>query len=109
MSKIIISIDRPPEQMHHGTNVLFVRCKMKVVKKFVPVLAKFDQNGITPLQIIWNDGRVFDIDRVLDIRPAASIKAGGFGIRYTCKILNKETYLFYEDLRWFVEAKSPDC
>lgn len=78
---------------------------MKVVKKFVSVTAKFDQNGITPLQIFWSDGRIFEIDRITDVRPAASIPAGGFGIRYTCKIAGKERLLFYEDPRWFVEAK----
>ncbi|PKM61725.1 MAG: hypothetical protein CVU99_02280 [Firmicutes bacterium HGW-Firmicutes-4] len=80
---------------------------MKVVKKFVSVTAKFDQDGITPLQIIWPDGRVFDVDRVLDVRPAASIAVGGLGIRYKCKIAGKERLLFYEEPRWFVEAKSP--
>lgn len=80
---------------------------MKLVKKFVEVVARFDEDGITPLSIQWPDGRVFDIDRVLDARPAASITVGGFGIRYTCKIGKKETYLFYEEPRWFVEAKSP--
>lgn len=25
--------------------------------------------------------------------------------RYTCRILNQESYLFYEEPRWFVEAK----
>ncbi|MBC3897999.1 hypothetical protein GH811_00030 [Acetobacterium malicum] len=80
---------------------------MKVVKKFVSVTAKFDQNGITPLKIFWSDGRVFDIDRVTDVRPAASIVVGGLGIRYKCKIGGKERLLFYEQPRWFVEAKSP--
>jgi len=78
---------------------------MKVVKKFVEVVAKFDEDGITPLSIQWPDGRVFDIDRILDVRPAASIPAGGFGIRYTCKVGGKERLLFYEEPRWFVEAK----
>jgi len=79
---------------------------MKVVKKFVEVIAKFDEDGITPQSIHWPDGRVFYINQVLDVRPAASIPAGGFGIRYTCRI-GKERLLFYEQPRWFVEAKSP--
>lgn len=82
---------------------------MKVAKKFVQVTAKFDENGITPLQIFWSDGRIFKIDRILDVRPAASIKAGGFGIRYTCRIKGSETFLFYEEPRWFVEAKIPSA
>ncbi|PKM60036.1 MAG: hypothetical protein CVU99_10300 [Firmicutes bacterium HGW-Firmicutes-4] len=78
---------------------------MKLVKKFVKVTARFDEDGITPLSVQWPDGRVFDIDRILDVRPAASIAVGGLGIRYTCRIGKKETYLFYEEPRWFVEAK----
>ena len=31
---------------------------------------------ILPRQLVWEDGRVFAIDRVKDIRPAASLKAG---------------------------------
>ncbi|NLN04401.1 MAG: hypothetical protein GX166_06245 [Clostridiaceae bacterium] len=77
---------------------------MKVRKVFVEVIAKFDPDGVvTPLAIIWEDGRRFEIDKVLDIRRAASLKAGGIGIRYTCRIRNKETYLYYEGPNWFVE------
>lgn len=79
---------------------------MKVVKKFVEVVVKFDEDGMAPLSIHWPDGRVFYINQVLDVRPAASIKAGGFGIKYTCKINGKEKLLFYEEPRWFVEAKN---
>ena len=45
------------------------------------------------------------IDKVTDVRYAASLKAGGAGIRYTCQISGKERYLFLEDQRWFVDAK----
>jgi len=74
---------------------------------YVKVIAEFDEAGsIRPLSIAWEDGRKFCVDRVLDVRRAASTKAGGQGIRYTCRIMGKETYLFNDDGRWFVEAKS---
>ena len=74
-------------------------------KVIVEVYAHFDAYGtLTPKKIKWEDGRVFTIDRILDIRRAASLKAGGQGIRYTCRIQNKETYLFFDDPVWFVEA-----
>ena len=74
-------------------------------KVYVDVIAKFDIYGkIKPISLTWEDGTVYEIDRVLDSRPAASLKAGGVGIRFTCRILNKETYLFKEDDRWFVEG-----
>ena len=75
-------------------------------KVFVEVTARFDAEGkITPLSLLWEDGTVYEIDRVLDVRRAASLKAGGMGIRYTVRINGKQSYLFYEEPRWFVEAK----
>lgn len=73
------------------------------MKQYVSVTAKFDSDGnILPLSIHWDDGRSFDIDRITDIRYAASLKIGGAGIRYTCRIKQNEKYLFLEDNRWFV-------
>lgn len=76
-------------------------------KVFVEVQAKFDKNGnIVPLSILWEDGTVYTVDRVLDIRKAASLKVGGAGIRYTCRIKGKATYLFLDEQTWFVEGKN---
>lgn len=77
-----------------------------VRKVYVEVTARFDVDGnITPLSVTWEDGTVYEIDKVVDQRRAASLKAGGIGMRYTCRILNQESYLFYENPKWFVEAK----
>ncbi len=77
-----------------------------VRKVYVEVTARFDVDGnITPLSVTWEDGTVYEIDKVLDQRRAASLKAGGIGMRYTCRILGQESFLFYEEPRWFVEAK----
>lgn len=77
-----------------------------VRKVFVEVYAVFDTLGyIHPVELRWEDGRTFEIDRVLEVCPAASLKAGGVGLRYTCRILGKQTYLFLEKDRWFVEGK----
>ena len=79
-------------------------------KKYVDVLALHKADGqILPVMLIWDDGRRYHIDRVLDVRRAASLKAGGVGVRYTCRILNKTRYIWYEDPAWFVESKdAPD-
>ena len=75
-------------------------------KVYVSVLAICNQDGTTkPLGVIWPDGRKFGIDTVLDIRKAASYRAGGTGIRYTCEICGKAVYLYDEDGRWFMEGK----
>ena len=43
---------------------------------YVKIRADFDENGIMlPRVIIWEDGRRFPIDRVSDIRQAASMKS----------------------------------
>lgn len=74
-------------------------------KKFVRVLLDTDESGKkNPQMIVYNDEK-FEIDKVLDIRNCASFKAGGFGERYTVRIGEHTTYLYYENGRWFVEEK----
>ncbi len=73
---------------------------------FVEVIEKFTKDGKkVPLIIKWEDGRCFYIDKVTDVRRAASLKAGGQGIRYRCRINGKETYLWLEEDKWFVDSK----
>ena len=75
-------------------------------KVYVDVIASFSHDGtMLPMEVCWPDGRIFPVDRVLDVRQAASLKVGGCGMRYTCRILGKQTYLFFEEDRWFVESK----
>ena len=70
------------------------------------VVAEFSrEGGITPLRVEWEDGRSFEIDRVLDVRRAPAAKAGGYGTRYTVRVSGHETYLFEDEGRWFVEAR----
>lgn len=74
-------------------------------KVYVEVIAKTTVEGILiPLSIKWEDGMIYEIDRVLDARRASS-KVGGDGIRYTIRINFKQTYLFKEHDRWFVEGR----
>lgn len=75
-------------------------------KIFVSVFAKFNTLGqVIPASFEWEDGRVFEIDQILDIQKAASLKAGGMGVRYLCRVCGKRIYLYLEDSRWFIEAK----
>lgn len=90
---------------------------------YVELGVRFSPDGaMTPLQLIWKDGRIFEIDKVVEVRRAAS-GAGSMGLRYTVKIMGQERRLFFEDTysdtgrpRWFVEtegrapaADPPDC
>lgn len=88
---------------------------MKSKKVYIDVLAAFDPDGrIVPVQFRWTDGRKYQIDKVIDIRPAPSLKAGGQGDRYTVRLLGQERYMFLEHdpdltsnrLRWFVEGNT---
>lgn len=75
-------------------------------KRYVQVISDTDEEGrVTPLAIVWDAGVRFAVDKVLDRRQAHSLKTGGTGIRYTIRVRNQTTYLFYENPRWFVEAK----
>ncbi|MGI5849021.1 MAG: hypothetical protein ACOX8Q_02970 [Christensenellales bacterium] len=75
-------------------------------KVYVKVEALFYPDGrLEPLAFWWENGRRYTIDRIVDICRAASLKAGGTGIRYTCLIRGNQTFLFFEEDRWFIERK----
>lgn len=77
-------------------------------KIYVAVTAEFGEDGsVRPTAVRWEDGRLFSIDRIIDVRRAASLKAGGAGIRYTIQVGSRITHLFQEESRWFVERKAP--
>ena len=75
-------------------------------KIYVSVRADHLLNGrIRPLMFRAKDGPVVRIDRILDEREAPSLKAGGQGMRYTCRIGEKQLYLFHDHVYWFIEAE----
>lgn len=75
-------------------------------KIYVNVCAEFNADGsLIPLSFVWENGTRYTIDRVTDVRLAASLKAGGIGMRYTCRVRGRLTYLFLDDNRWFMERK----
>jgi len=78
----------------------------RACKVIVLVCAEFETDGtLTPISFVWEDGTRYTIDKVLDVRRAASLKAGGTGMRYTCVVRGKQTYLYLEEDRWFMERK----
>ncbi|MGI5892103.1 MAG: hypothetical protein ACOX7H_05120 [Bacillota bacterium] len=86
----------------------------KPIKVYVPVSATFDSEGrMLPRKLRWEDGKVYTIDQILEMRPAPSLKAGGQGDRYTIRINGQQSFLFFERNpgfsgeigRWFVERK----
>lgn len=78
-----------------------------MTKRYVSVLVLFDEVGNkTPKQIFLEDV-CYEINKVLEIKNAASLKVGGIGERFKVRINKTETFLFYEKEveKWFVELK----
>lgn len=78
---------------------------MQREKRYIAVDVRFSTEGrLRPLQILFDEGRVYQIDQIKDVCRRAS-EVGGVGDRYTCIINGQERYLWFEKGRWFVEAK----
>ena len=75
-------------------------------KVYVTVNAEHRSDGkCQPQSIRMANNALYQIDKVLQVTPAASM-VGGKGIRYTVRIGRHEALLFDEQNgRWFVEAK----
>lgn len=74
-------------------------------KVYVKAIVEMDENGNKkPMSIVYKD-KNYVIDRVLDVKNAVSMKVGGIGERYLVRIMNKETYIYFEKNKWFVEEK----
>lgn len=74
-------------------------------RRYVAMDVHYTEDGkITPSRLYWDDGKSFEIDRVTDVRPGVSLKAGAAGLRYTCFILGKERHVYLSEGKWFVET-----
>lgn len=86
----------------------------RYIRQYLDVDVSFDPDGrMRPKSLTWIDGKKFEIDRVLDIRPAHAEKAGGQGDRYKIRVHGRDREIFFEhnpDIssmcigRWFVEV-----
>lgn len=74
-------------------------------KRFVKVLTEIDENGKkTPISLVFDD-TTYTIDRVLEVKNCASFKVGGIGQRYKIRVGDNETFIYFENDKWFVEEK----
>ena len=75
-------------------------------KAYVSVNVDVDEEGtMHPRYIRWANGLIYQIDQIVYKCRASSKKVSGGGIRYTVMIRGKESFLFHEGEKWFVEAK----
>ena len=78
-------------------------------KDYVTVVARHELSGrIRPVAYQLPGGSSVKIDCISDERQAASLKSGGQGMRYTCKVtvdeVQSDVYLFHDEELWFMEA-----
>ncbi len=79
---------------------------MQSRKVYVSVVAEIDEEGNKrPLSVKWENGRVYEIDKVLDVRRAFAVKVGGTAVRYTISVCGKVTYIFEDEGKWFAESR----
>ena len=79
-----------------------VQCR----KAYVSVNADIDKEGVIhPRFIRWDNGLIYQIEEIVYKCRAASKKVGGGGIRYTIRVKGRESFIFREGDKWFVEAK----
>jgi hypothetical protein len=80
-------------------------------KEYVNVLAVhwWETGKAEPIRIQTQNGAVLAVSKVLDARRAASLRTGGQGMRYECRVANAEDghmfriYLFHDGDFWFIE------
>ncbi len=87
--------------------------QVRASRRYVDVIARCRDDGrIVPLVVCWDDGRTFQVDRVVG-SPVSDRPAGtpGRTLRYTVVVGRKLTHLYLERgeegakdaLRWYVE------
>lgn len=73
--------------------------------EYIDVLVKFNTQGdFEPVKIKLKNNKTYLVDRVYrkDIRK--SLKVGGQGLRFYCRISGKDVYLFFDENKWFLEG-----
>ncbi len=75
----------------------------------VKVRADFNTLGqVMPVKVKWvdaaGDEHIFNITKVLDVCPGASLKVGVAGLRYTVLIGGKNAFLFLVENKWYLEV-----
>ena len=78
----------------------------KYKKTYVSVIAAhIPGKDPEPLKLQLPDGRNYRIDHAGSPKQAPALKVGGHGLRYEVRIMDKTTYLFFDNGVWFIEEK----
>lgn len=77
----------------------FERLRIKVIGQC------YDSGIMFPESIVWEDGRVFPIEKIDCAQEKAHFVTGGIGTRFSCWLKGKQRFIGYEDPgNWFVES-----
>ncbi len=76
-------------------------------KIYVEVDAVFTKDGgVVPKKVFLDDDTAYEIQKITEVKRAASLIAGATGLRYTVYVDGFKSYIFYGDNhRWFIEGK----
>jgi len=102
----ILKLDPAPDGIMEDLNKESTRKYVRVISDNYLTYNANEQRAvpeIKPLIVCYTDGRQFPLDAVSRPEKGASLKSGGTGLRYTCRIQNKVYYLFLDDGTWFIE------
>ncbi|OQA50213.1 MAG: hypothetical protein BWY46_00019 [Firmicutes bacterium ADurb.Bin300] len=74
-------------------------------KVYVGVELEVSPEGkVRPVSITYVDGITYEVDRVRQVTRAHATKVVGTGIRYSIVVKGKDTFLFEDEGKWFVEG-----
>lgn len=72
----------------------------------VAVIAKFPIDGIVkPVAVVWEDGRRFDVEKIVDFTQLPKMDASGFRYIYKCIIAGTDRCIYYNDDKWYLECR----
>ena len=73
-------------------------------KVFLRVDCECTPDGdVQPVKFLWINKQWYDVDLIVDVRRAPSLKVGGKGICYTCRVKDRIVRLFRDGDRWYLE------
>jgi len=102
----ILKLDSAPDKIIEDINKNSSRQYVRVIadnfllydaNKLLPV------PEIKPLIVVYVDGRQYELDAVSKPIKNATLKSGGNGLRYTCRIQKTLFYLYFDDNTWYIE------
>ncbi len=80
------------------------------MKRFLTVKARFHADGsMLPLIIIRDNGAEYPNSNVIGVKFYPTVMAVKGGVKFTCVILGKIRELYFEEQRWYIIKKAPDC